>query len=304
MLKLTKFSVIIPSYNRGDVLNNTIDSVMAQTIQDFELIIVDDGSTDNTQEIVAGVNDARIRYIQQRNGGGSKARNTGIDSAVGEYIAFLDSDDLFLPHHLEKALPVLESGPTICTYTPVVVERGNGVSFLKPHRAINPNEHISDYLMRDRGFVQTSSLIVPNELAKKVKYDEKLPSGQDYDYAIRLVCAGGHLQMLPDPGARWNDTSDPDRISSKKNPRKRVEWLKRIRPIITKKAYWSELGWPVAKGFAEHGKILKAIWLYCNALFRGCYRIKMAIVILLQIILPKQVYRAMSDKLARYGVKP
>jgi glycosyltransferase involved in cell wall biosynthesis len=304
MEKQPKFSVVVPTYNRGVILQKTIDSVLGQTFQNFELIIVDDGSTDNTKELVVGIDDARIRYIYQPNGGGSKARNSGIDAAIGKYIAFLDSDDLFLPRHFENALPVLKSGPNICTYTQVIVDRGGGVTFLKPHRALRANEHISDYLMRDRGFVPTITLIAPRELAKKVRYDEKIPSGQDYDFAIRLVCAGAELKMLLDPGASWNDTWNPDRLSSKKRPVPRVEWLERIRPLITDKAYWSEMGWPVAKGFAEQDKMLKALWLYFNAFWRGSYRPKIAIVVFLQIILPKRIYRRMSDALARYGVKP
>lgn len=298
------FSVIIPAYNREFELPKAINSVLEQSFTDFEIIVIDDGSVDNTKEVVERFTDPRVNYVYQKNGGGSKARNTGIDHAKGRYVAFLDSDDAFLPRHLENALAVLGEAESICTYTQVIVDRGDEIQFLKPHRAIRDNEHISEYLMRDRGFVQTSTLIVPRWLALKSKYDEKISAGQDYDFAIKLVFNGGILKMLPEPGAVWNDQWSANRLSSKSNPQQRLEWLDRIKPMLTGKSYWAELGWPVAKGFAQNGHRFKALSLYFKALIRGCYRPKMAIVIFLQVALSKNSYRKMSDILAKFGVKP
>lgn len=298
------FSIVIPAFNRAASIEACINSVFSQTEQDYEIIIVDDGSKDNTKEVVESITDSRIRYIYQENGGGSKARNTGIDNAKGKYIAFLDSDDLFLPHHLANALVELEKGDNVCIYTQVIVDRGDDVEFIKPHRSIREGEHISEYLMRDRGFVQTSTLVVPRHLALKSKYDELISTGQDYDFAIKLVHNGGMLKMLPKPGAIWNDQWSANRLSSKSNPKQRLDWLNRIRPLLTNKAYWAELGWPVARAFSQHGKRIKALNLYSQALIRGCYRPKMAIVIFLQVLLSKGAYRKMSDVLAKFGIKP
>ena len=92
--KSVTVSVIIPTYNRAHLVGRAIRSVLNQTYQDFEIIVVDDCSTDNTEEIVKGFNDHRIRYMRHdRNRGGSAARNTGIKASQGKYIAFLDSDD-------------------------------------------------------------------------------------------------------------------------------------------------------------------------------------------------------------------
>jgi glycosyltransferase involved in cell wall biosynthesis len=298
------FSIVIPAFNRASTIESCINSVLSQTNQNFEIIVVDDGSKDNTKEVVERIGDSRIKYIYQDNGGGSKARNTGIDHSAGKYIAFLDSDDIFLPHHLENALTELEKCEKTCIYTQVIVERGDGIQFLKPHRGIKDDEHISDYLMRDRGFVQTSTLVVPKELALKSKYDEKINAGQDYDIAIKLAFNGGKLKMLPDPGAIWNDTWSENRLSSKSNPQQRLDWLNRIKPMLTEKAYWAELGWPVARAFSQNGYYFKAMGLYFRALCRGCYRPKMGIVIFLQVLLSKGAYRKMSDFLAKFGIKP
>jgi glycosyltransferase involved in cell wall biosynthesis len=105
-------SVIIPTYNRARVLCRSAESVLAQTYRDFELIIVDDGSTDNTEEVVRSYSDPRIRFIRhEKNRGVSVARNIGIKAARGEFIAFNDSDDIWLPQNLELKVKLLDSHP-------------------------------------------------------------------------------------------------------------------------------------------------------------------------------------------------
>lgn len=95
-----KFSIVIPTYNRFDCLKSTINSVINQYFNDWELIVVDDGSTDNTQEVVDSFNDSRIKYVYQENSERSVARNNGITNSTGEWICFLDSDDEFKLDHL------------------------------------------------------------------------------------------------------------------------------------------------------------------------------------------------------------
>lgn len=94
------FSIIIPTYNRAELIPRTIKSVLEQTFQDWELLIIDDGSSDNTKQVVQEFSDPRIRYIYQDNAERSAARNNGIHEAKGEWICFLDSDDTYLPNHL------------------------------------------------------------------------------------------------------------------------------------------------------------------------------------------------------------
>lgn len=101
-------SVIIPTYNRADYIGKAIQSVLDQTWQNFEIIVVDDGSEDNTRQVVEGVGDSRIRYIcLDQNGGASHARNEGIRLAESEFIAFLDSDDEWMPEKLEKQMKAM-----------------------------------------------------------------------------------------------------------------------------------------------------------------------------------------------------
>jgi hypothetical protein len=105
---MPKVSIILPTFNRADTIMRAIRSVQAQSFQDWELIVVDDGSTDNTMAALAGI-DARITLIRQENQGFTEARNTGIRAGRGDYFAFIDSDDEFTPHHLELCVAFLET---------------------------------------------------------------------------------------------------------------------------------------------------------------------------------------------------
>jgi glycosyltransferase involved in cell wall biosynthesis len=110
---MSKVTVIIPTYNRAYILSQAIASVLAQTMGDFELIIVDDGSTDGTAGVVSGFPDARIRYIRQANAGPGMARNRGVAEATSPYVSFLDSDDLWMPDKLSSCLTFLSNHPEV-----------------------------------------------------------------------------------------------------------------------------------------------------------------------------------------------
>ncbi|MCM8782638.1 MAG: glycosyltransferase family 2 protein, partial [Candidatus Omnitrophica bacterium] len=100
---MSKVNIIIPTYNRSLFLCKAIESILAQTFNDFEIIVVDDGSTDNTRSVLEKYG-YPIRYLYQQKQGRSEARNTGIKIAKGEYIAFLDDDDIWMPDKLEKQI--------------------------------------------------------------------------------------------------------------------------------------------------------------------------------------------------------
>src|SRR5205823_7692478 len=130
------FSVVIPVFNRARTLPAALESVLAQTEQDFEILVIDDGSSDDPAAVVAGFPDPRIRCVRQENCGAGAARNRGIDLARGRFIAFLDSDDRFLPHHLSSMRSMLENRKNTTAYAPMIVDRGAGISFVKPLRAL------------------------------------------------------------------------------------------------------------------------------------------------------------------------
>ncbi|MBU6442319.1 MAG: glycosyltransferase family 2 protein [Alphaproteobacteria bacterium] len=288
------FSVVIPVYNRAELLRGALESVRAQSCQDFEIVVVDDGSADDPAKTAAAFADPRIRCVRQQNAGASAARNRGIDLAHGRYVAFLDSDDNFLPHHLERMARLLENTTDTAGFARMIVDRGDGRNFLKPPRGPRPGEHMANYLLCERGFVPTITLVVPREIAARVRYDETVGYGDDADFAIRLYLSGCQFVMAEEPGAIWHDVATPSRLSAASSSRSLLPWLARMRPVIPARAYYGCRGWYIAKGVAATSKAA-ALKLFLSALIHGAYRPALAARIFLQIFLPDTAYRRLAD---------
>jgi glycosyltransferase involved in cell wall biosynthesis len=183
---LPQISVIIPTYNRATLLQEAIDSVLAQTYQDFELLVVDDGSTDQTNELVTEYGE-RITYIFQENRGVSSARNLGIQSSTGQFIAFLDSDDLWLPEKLEQQVAIMEhhSDLQLCHTEEIWIRRGVRVNPKKKHKKYSG--YIFPYCL-PLCVISPSSVMIRRTLFAKVGYfDEHLPACEDYDLWLRIT---------------------------------------------------------------------------------------------------------------------
>lgn len=295
------FSVVIPVYNRADALRCAIASVLAQTEQDFEILVVDDGSSDHPETVVEDFRDPRLQLIRQQNRGGGAARNRGIDAARGTFCAFLDSDDVFLPHHLGTLRRVLEGSVNLAAYARIRVERGADKTILKPPRALATGENMAVYLMCDRGFVPTITLAVPRAAAASVRYHEALPPSEDTDFAIRLALDGVGFTMLEEPGAVWKDLADPHRASAHLGAEAVRGWLEAIRPRIPARAYYGCRGWNYAKCLAAGGQRWRALGLTAAALVRGAYPLRLAGIVLLQVLLSGGAYRRLADGLIRLG---
>ena len=295
------FSVVVPVYNRAALLGRTLASVLTQTEQDFEIVVVDDGSVDNPSRVVEQLADPRIVFVRQENRGGGAARNTGIDKARGRYIAFLDSDDRFFPYHLATMHRLLENAPGATGYARILVDRGEGRTFLKPPRAIRDGEDMATYLLCDRGFIPTSTIVVERKMAQTIRFHENLPAAEDTDFAVRLALAGCRFVMAEEPGVHWNDSGDPDRLSAGRRCATMRQWIEDLRPQIPAKAYYGCLGWAYAKHVAMNDRFA-ALKLYLAALGRGCYRPSLAVIVFLQIFLSDHAYRKLADTaIARLG---
>lgn len=288
------FSVVIPVYNRAHLLCATIRTVLAQTEQDFEIVVVDDGSRDDPAKVIAGISDPRIVFVRQENRGGGTARNTGIDRACGRYIAFLDSDDHFLPHHLSTMRKLVEGTANTFAYGRMIVDRGGGRTIVKPPRAIRPGENMAVYLMCDRGFTPTSTMVVETEMARKIRFHEALPPAEDTDFAIRAALAGARIVMAEKPSVICRDIPDTDRLSAGRRGASIMPWLEGLRPQIPAKAYHGYRGWPYAKYVAKQNRG-QAFRLWLNATLRGCYRPSFAGIVFLQIFLSDGLYRRVAD---------
>lgn len=292
-------SVVIPAYNREKTIKRCVLSALSQDVDDLEVIVVDDGSTDGTSEIVMSINDNRVRLLKQINKGANAARNAGIDIAEGRYIALLDSDDVFCTGHLNRSITALEGNPKSVAFSKIIVDRGNGISFEKPPRGPKIGEPISEYLSCDRGFIQTSTLVFPTYVSKEVRYLEWLPYGQDVDFACRISHAGYDFVFIDTAGAIWSDVSDAKRISAKSDPLVRMRWASENRELLTDKAFNGFVGWRVAKAHAENGALVEALKLYCKAVFKGTFYPKHAAIIFLQIMLASGHYRKLTDAIKR-----
>jgi glycosyltransferase involved in cell wall biosynthesis len=182
-------SVITPTYNRATVLGRSIESVLNQTYTDFEFIIVDDHSTDNTEELVRSFKDPRIRFVRHtENRGASAARNSGIGIARGEYVAFQDSDTEWLPRKLERQIALFEQDrdgdPGLVTSDHIRVD-SHGELICRPLMHTATYEKLLDF----GGGALTScvSLVISKDSAgSELYFDENLPALQDWDLVFRL----------------------------------------------------------------------------------------------------------------------
>jgi glycosyltransferase involved in cell wall biosynthesis len=289
------FSIVIPTYQRRDAVVAAVLSALEQSIAVIEVIVVIDGSTDGTEIALRAIKDPRLTIIVQQNRGASAARNAGIDHARGRYIAFLDCDDRFLPHHLADLLPLLEEGDEVVAYGQVLADRGGGRNFLKPPRAIARHERVDRYLMCDRGFIQTSSVALRRSLAEKVRYREDVKFGDDTDFALRLSLEGARFIMADRPGTIWADRQAQDRLSQVRGNIGSLTWLADLRPHISPRAFSGYMGWHAAKSIWPTSRS-RAIRYYLGALLRGAYGPRLAGAVLMQIILPDAVYRRICDR--------
>ncbi|RLC02539.1 MAG: glycosyltransferase family 2 protein [Deltaproteobacteria bacterium] len=180
-------SVIIPTFNRGWILKEAVDSVLGQDFWDFELIVVDDGSTDNTPDIL-GPYQKNIISVRQNNKGVSAARNRGIDLASGALITFLDSDDLWLPKKLSAQVEFFHSNPDalICQTEEIWIRNCVRVNPKKKHR--KPSGMIFSPSL-SLCLVSPSAVMIRRSLLESVGlFDEGLPACEDYDLWLRISC--------------------------------------------------------------------------------------------------------------------
>lgn len=180
-------SVIIPTYNRRNLLQRAIDSALQQTVQDIEVIIADDGSTDGTAELFSTPQDPRIRYCQLPHGGACAARNAGIDLARGRYIAFLDSDDVWRTDKLavqQKQLEATDADVVFCAF--MRHDLCSNTSSRFPAEDVTPGR-VNHLRLLSGNLVSTQTIFGKAECMKHLRFDEQFPRMQDWEYAIRLA---------------------------------------------------------------------------------------------------------------------
>jgi glycosyltransferase involved in cell wall biosynthesis len=184
--QMTRVSVIIPTYNRKAFVLEAVNSILAQTYEDYELIVVDDGSADGTGEALKPYGD-RLRYLYQENQGVSAARNRGLGHARGEFIAFLDSDDLWLPSKLAIQIAFMEQHPEarLCYTDEIWIRRGLRVNPKKRH--VKYSGEIYPYCLPLCIISPSSALMCRDLFAQVGAFDSGLPVCEDYDLWLRVA---------------------------------------------------------------------------------------------------------------------
>jgi glycosyltransferase involved in cell wall biosynthesis len=181
------FSIILPTYNRAHLIETAVKSVLNQTFSDWELIIVDDGSTDNTKEVISefASSDKRIKYFYQENQERSIARNNGIDHAKGEYICFLDSDDYYLKERLNGLFDYIqtEKEPKQFYYTAITYDY-KGRLEERPER-MRGKENVFEFIVQ--AIIGTPQVILSKEFLFKERFDPRWHIGEDMELWFRLA---------------------------------------------------------------------------------------------------------------------
>jgi hypothetical protein len=199
------FSIIIPTYNRAAYLRQTLESVFAQTFTDYEVVAVDDGSTDETLQVLRSYGQ-QVRFFRQENAGPGAARNLGMTQARGDYVAFLDSDDIWFPWTLAVFADLIfaHNSPTILAGHLVEFREMTELSAIleKPPRA----EVFADYFTASRAgyFIGAGmSVLRREELLKSGGYTEQPINAEDHDLILRLGTAAGFIQVLEPATLGW-----------------------------------------------------------------------------------------------------
>jgi glycosyltransferase involved in cell wall biosynthesis len=228
---MPQISVIIPAYNAERTIRETIESVQQQTLQDFELIVINDGSNDRTLEVVQNINDKRLNIFSYENGGLPTARNRGMSKANGEFIAFLDADDLWTPDKLELQLAALKQHPeagVAYSWTYFMEEKGESLSFHQSIRYSFEGNVYANLLVSDFIHSGSNTLIRRQAIDSVGEFDPALKSCEDWDYWLRLS-ARWPFVLVPKYQILYRRSSGA--MSSK------VEVMKEASLIALEKAY-------------------------------------------------------------------
>jgi glycosyltransferase involved in cell wall biosynthesis len=277
---MPEVSVIIPTHNYGHFIKGAIKSVLSQSFSDLELIVVDDGSTDGTKNFISAFKDSRILYINQKNRGLASARNNGIKIASGEYVGFLDADDLWMPEKLELQLSIFKKKENVgLVYTgyEVVDDSGTYIAKRKAHKI--EGDLISQLILGNIVSGSATTSLIRGKCFKTVGlFDETLRSCEDWDMWLRIARVW-NFECINQPLAKIrlhsdNMTNDPRRIEkglfsviekfySDENLSSELSLLK---PMAMAGAHRDSANFYVRSGLYKEAfsHLIKAIWMVPN----------------------------------------
>lgn len=294
------FSVVIPVYNRAHLIEVALDSLRGQSFEDFECLIIDDGSTDGEQlrSLVETRYDRRFRYFRFDNAGASIARNRGIDLAEGRYIAFLDSDDQFLPSKLQRVAECLKRQPADIYFARTKAIRGDGAAAIRPSRPPASGERLDEYLFCALEPIQTSTIVIRTDIAKRHPFMPGLKKYEEAIFLLRLVKQGCSIDFIPETLTIWNDDVPAGRLGHRRELDNMKEWYSNERSLLSTRAQQGfranvlsyEYGW--SNPFRTVSYILEAC-------VRGGTSPKRGMHSLVRALLPQRFYRPIVNAILR-----
>lgn len=191
-----KVSIIIPCYNRANFICDAIDSALTQTYSNIEVVVINDGSTDNSHEVIGSRYQNKIKYIQQKNSGVSSARNSAINAASGEWILTLDSDDCISSCYVEDALQLVEHEKTLVTARAFYFDaRMNQLDGCWPSGDLQ-NKKVTLGSIIEQNQVVTTSLFSKKMWLESGGYNQYLCTGEDWEFWVNLVSHGAEVKYL------------------------------------------------------------------------------------------------------------
>lgn len=306
-------SAVIPTRGRPGLLMGAVRSALRQTWTKIEVIVVVDGPDAETVAQLELVRDGRVRtLLLERPSGGSEARNAGVRAARGEWIAFLDDDDEWLPEKIERQMraagAMLEWFPVVSCR---VIAQSPTVSRVLPPRTYEAPQAVGDYLfcregLRDPGgLLQTSTLLAPRELLLAVPFEPGLPMHQDWDWVIRVSAHKGvGVRMLAQPLAVWRVEDDRTSVGRSPDWRASLGWIRRMRPLISARAFsWFvavQCAWRVQASAAGVSARLALLWLYC---VQGQPEFRSLLLFFVFGCMPGRVRKALSSAMKRVAMR-
>ncbi len=263
-------SVVIPAYNAGKYVGRAIDSVLAQTHRADEIIVVDDGSTDNTADVAHGYGD-KIRFIRQENAGASVARNTGIEAAASEWIAFLDADDEWLPRKLQLQTEHLRRNPDLVWTTGNFIrcycdknqkhDDLSGERLKNAKAAMGAKEYFDSYFIAHRSFAGgwTGAMLIKKQaLVEAGLFLSGQPRINDVDMWLRIAYRRPAIGFIAEPLAVYHMDVPESIIKTWKDPAVICDFIDRHRALA------AEHG--VAEEFEPSARKIMGWWIHCYIL--------------------------------------
>jgi glycosyltransferase involved in cell wall biosynthesis len=216
-----RFSIIIPCLNRHAELRAAIASCLEQTFADFELLVIDDKSDPPLKSVCDEFDDCRIRYLRNAdNIGVSGCRNLGIDAARGDYVSFLDSDDVYLPTRLEvlnRHITAANSAPQILFHRQTRLLSSAGLRLASPARLPSKEERLDEYILLGGNFIQTNTFVIARALARRVRFDAACKVHEDTKFVIACWLEARRFEACAEILSEYRDLRHAERLSKRLN---------------------------------------------------------------------------------------